>query len=200
MSPAEEPSDENSGLESLKRLFEEQRARFQMFVRFRSGPALSARRDAEDILQTAFMQARARWADFARSGMTLEAWFYRIILNCLLDDRDFQTRQKRDYRAEVGWPDQSSVQFAMGLQNPVTSPSEAVGRRELQEKIERILGRLSAEHQQIMVLIHYGDMSKEQAAAILGIEGNAARARYARARARFREQWKACFGDEGLGE
>jgi RNA polymerase sigma-70 factor, ECF subfamily len=199
MSPAGASPTENAGVDSLKQLCEEKREKFLRFVRFRSPTSLAARRDPEDILQSAFMQAQRRWEDFDRSGMALEAWFYRIILNCLFDDRDFQTRQRRDYRDEVVWPDQSSTQFAMGLQNPATSPSEALGRRELQEKIEQVLARLSAEHQQIMVLIHYADLSKEQAAEILGIDGNAARQRYARARVRFREQWKACFGEEELG-
>jgi RNA polymerase sigma-70 factor (ECF subfamily) len=190
----------SAGPDCLRRLFEEQREKFLQFVRWRSPASLAARRDPEDVLQGAFLQAQRRLEDFALSGMALEAWFYRVILNCLFDDRDFQTRQRRDYRAEVAWPDHSSAQFAAGLHDPATSPSEALGRHELREKIERVLARLPAEHQQIMVLIHYADLSREQAAELLGIAGNAARQRYARARGKFREEWKACFGDEGLGE
>lgn len=192
-------SDLPVGFETLKKLCEEKREKFLTFVRWRSTATLAARRDPEDILQSAFLQAQHRWQDFGRSAMTLEAWFYRIILNCLFDDHDFQSRKRRDYRAEVVWPDQSSAQFAMGLQNPGTSPSEAVGRQEIQERIDTVLGMLSADHQEIMILIHFADLNKEQAAQMLGIESNAARQRYARARAKFREHWKSLYGDEGLG-
>src|SRR5207302_524492 len=80
------------------------------FVRWRSAASLAARRDPEDILQVAFIKAQERWADYERSGMSLEAWFYQIVLNALFDDHDFQSRQQRDYRAEMAWPDRSSVQ------------------------------------------------------------------------------------------
>jgi RNA polymerase sigma-70 factor, ECF subfamily len=182
----------------LVELLREQREKFLTFVRWRSSASVAARRDPEDILQVAFIRARERWADFERSGMALESWFYRIILNALLDDHDYQTRQRRDCRAENVWPDHSSMQFACGLHDADTSPSETLSRQELKERIERVLAMLPHDHQQIMVLVHYGELSKEQAAALLGIESNAARQRYARARFRFRDAWKSLYGEEGF--
>lgn len=199
MTPDGDRPAETGGAQALADLLREKRDKFLAFVRWRSAAQLAARRDPEDILQAAYITARARWADFERSGMALEAWFYRIVLNALLDDYDFQKRQQRDYRNEMAWPDRSSVQFAVGLQNADTSPSEALGRRELRERIERVLGALPADHQQIMVLIHFAELSKEQAAELLGIEGNAARQRYARARCRFRDVWKTLYGEDGFG-
>lgn len=200
MIPDGEAQAEQRGSERLLELLHEKRDAFLTFVRWRSNALLAARRDPEDILQLAFVNARERWADFERSRMTLDAWFYRIVLNALFDDHDFQSRQRRDYRAEMVWPDRSSAQFAMGLQNADTSPSEALGRQELKERIERVLGALPPDHQRIMVLIHYAELNKEQAAELLGIESNAARQRYARARSRFREVWKSIYGEQGFGE
>ena len=67
----------------------------------------------------------------------------------------------------------------------------------MKERIERVLAALPADRQQIMVLIHYGELSKERAAALLGIESGTARQRCARARRR--EVWKAEYGAEGFG-
>ena len=167
--------------------------------RWRSPAKLAARRDPEDILQAAFVGARRRWEDFGRSGMELEAWFYRIVLNALFDDHDFQTRKRRDCGAEHAWPDRSSQQFALGLRNAGTSPNAALGRQEVKERIERVLAALTADQQQIMVLIHYGELTKERAAILLGIDGGTARQRYARARIRFREVWKSAYGDGEFG-
>ena len=153
MTPIDERPTGPVGARALVELLHEKRDKFLAFVRWRSAAQLAARRDPEDILQAAFLKARERWSDFERSGMALEAWFYRIVLNALFDDYDFQKRQQRDYRNEMVWPDRSSVQFAIGLRNADTSPSEALGRQEHKDRIERVLGALPADHQQIMVLI-----------------------------------------------
>jgi RNA polymerase sigma factor (sigma-70 family) len=193
-------TDESSrDLEALRALFEEARPKLLAFVRCRSAPGLAARRDAEDILQTAFLSARERWADFAGSGMAFYPWLCRIVLDRLCDDHDYHASKKRDYRAETVWPDRSSMQMALGLQNPITSPSEALARKEVRAKIDAILARLSPPHQEIMVLIHFGELTKEQAAEILQIKPGTARQQYARARLQFRQLWKECFGQDEFG-
>ena len=194
-----EASEGDADLDSLRAMYQEQHARLLAFARCRSTPGLAARRDAEDILQVAFLSARERWADFNASGMAFYPWFCRIVLDRLLDDHDYNASKKRDYRAETAWPDRSSMQFALGLQNPITSPSETFYRKELRAKIDNVLAKLSPDHQEIMVLIHFGELTKEQAAEILGIKAGTARQQYARARARFRDLWKECYGQEELG-
>ena len=87
---------ENDGRDALRTLFDESREKLLAFVRWRSTPGLKARRDPEDILQLALLQAHKRWDDFGRSGMAFYSWFCRLILNCLFDDHDYQSRQRRD--------------------------------------------------------------------------------------------------------
>lgn len=194
--PAEGPSLETP----LAALYRQSHARLLAFVRCRSTRGLNGRRDPEDILQSAFLQAQKRWDDFGRSGMAFEPWIFRLILNCLFDDHDYQSRQRRDYRAEVAWPDRSSMQCSLGLAAPGTTPSEAVARRDLQARIDQVLGRLAPDHQEILVMVHFGELTKQEAAEVLGIPSGTARQRYARARARFREVWKSCYGAQELGD
>jgi RNA polymerase sigma-70 factor, ECF subfamily len=198
MDPAEKPLPVDCGVETLHQLFEASSDRLLAFLRWRSTPGLAARRDPEDILQNAYLQAQKRWDEYGRSGMAFYPWFCRLVLNCLFDDHDYQSQRQRDYRAEQAWPDRSSVQLALGLENPGTTPSEAAGRRELHAQIDEVLGLLPPDHQEILVLIHFAELTREAAAQILGIAGNTARQRYARARVRFREVWKERFGDEEL--
>ena len=131
--------------------------------------------------------------------MAFYPWFCRIVLDRLCDDHDYHASKKRDYREEIAWPDRSSMQFALGLQNPVTSPSDTLIRKELKAKIDNVLAKLSPAHQEIMVLIHFGELTKEQAAEILQIKAGTARQQYARARTNFRILWKECYGQEDLG-
>ncbi|MFO0864742.1 MAG: RNA polymerase sigma factor [Gemmataceae bacterium] len=191
-------SPASSSAEALPRLFAEAYPKLLALVRWRSTPGLAAKRDPEDILQASYLTAQKRWEDFQRSGMSLYSWFCRIVLNTLFDDYDFHARHRRDYRDEQAWPDGSSVQADLGLKSPGTSPSEAAHRNELEQRIESTLATLSPEHQEIMTLVHFGGLSREQAAETLGIEGATARQRYARARVKFREVWKAQFGEGGF--
>jgi RNA polymerase sigma factor (sigma-70 family) len=193
--------DESSncdGPDSLPFMFEQAYPKLFAFVRCRSTPGLAARRDPEDILQSAFLSARERWGDSAKTGLAFYPWFCRIVLDRLFDDHDYHASQKRDYRAETAWPDRSSVQFALGLQDPITSPSQILMRKELKARIDCVLGRMSPAHQEIMVLIHFGELTKEQAAEILQIKPGTARQQYARARAQFRQIWKELYGAEEL--
>ena len=196
LSPDE--SSHSDDKQTLHSLYEDAYPRLLAFVRCRSTPGLAARRDPEDILQAALVNAHARWADFSTSGLAFYPWFFQIVLDRLRDDHDFHASQKRDFRAETAWPDRSSVQFAMGLQNPVTSPSGKLMRKELKARIDRVLAKLSPAHQEIMVLIHFAELTKEQAAEILQIKAGTARQQYARARAQFRMIWKECYGPEEL--
>lgn len=196
LSPDGSPTQD--GPDALSAHYQEAYPRLLAFVRCRSTQGLAARRDPEDVLQQAFLSARERWADFASTGMAFYPWFCRIVLDRLFDDHDYHASQKRDYRAETGWPDRSSMQFALGLQNPITSPSQSLMRKELKARIDQVLAQLSPAHQEIMVLIHFGELTKEQAAEILQIKAGTARQQYARARAQFRAVWKECYGSEEL--
>jgi RNA polymerase sigma factor (sigma-70 family) len=130
--------------------------------------------------------------------MALDAWFYRIMQNVLFDDHDFQSRKKRDYRKDKMIPDNSGSQYELGLKDTDSRPSTADNLTALKDQVNRVLAELSPEHQRIMVLIHYSSLKKEQAAVLLGIQGDAARKRYARARCRFRELWKTHYGMTGF--
>ena len=190
-----------AGLAALGKIFEENRPRLLSMLQRRSDRALSARRDAEDILNQAYMRAQARWSDFQQSGMTAYAWLYRIVLDSLLDDHDFQMRKRRNPRAETAWPDKSSLQLVLGLVSPLTSPSDALARKESHERLCRqvgqALGLLKPDDREILCMRFYDQLSTEEMAGVLNLSEATARQRYSRARLRFRETWRKLFGDEG---
>ena len=111
---AEESTVDVVELATLGQMFEEYKPKLLAMIQRRSDPALSARRNAEDILQDGYLKAQDRWPDFKESGMAPYTWLYRIVMDCLLDDRDYQTRRRRDQRAEIAWPERSSMQLVLG--------------------------------------------------------------------------------------
>jgi RNA polymerase sigma factor (sigma-70 family) len=187
---------------TLGKIFEEHKPKLLAMIQRRSDPALSARRNPEDILQNAYLRAQDRWPDFKNSGMAPYTWLYRIAMDCLLDDRDYQTRRRRDQRAEIVWPDRSSMQMVLGLVHPATSPSSVLARKEYQEllhkRLTQTLELLKPEDREILCMRFLDELPTEEIALVLGIPQGTARQRYARARLRFRDLWKKLFGQEGF--
>ncbi len=199
-SPDDIPEDRArlESLDVLRAQFVEHHEHLLAFVRWRSSAALAARRDPEEVLHDAYLRAHDRWRSFAKSGMAFRPWFIRVLRDTLFDDHDFQGCQRRDYRREVACPGRSSAQFGMGIQNPATSASLALARKERREKIDQVLGTLTPRHQEIMVLIHFGGLKTTQAAELLGMTASDAGVLHFRAREQFRVHWIARYGLEAM--
>jgi RNA polymerase sigma-70 factor (ECF subfamily) len=189
-------------LAQLGALFEEFRPKLLAMVRRRSDHRLMPRRDPDDIVNDAFLKAQAGWETFTQSKGKAYPWLYRIVLNHLYDDHDYHSRAQRDRRVEVAWPDHSSMQLAMGLMSPLTSPSNVAVREEylaeLRHRMARMMELLRPEEYEILCMRFCDDLSAEDIASVLDITAQAARQRYTRARRRFSSLWVKAFGQEGL--
>jgi RNA polymerase sigma-70 factor (ECF subfamily) len=162
----------------------------------------AARRGAGDVLHDAFVRAEQRWDDFARSGLTPYAWLYRLALDCVCDDHDYQHRQRRNVRRDRVLPDASSAQMVQGLFGTGTSPSQAAARDERLERLKgrlaEVLGSLSPDDHEVFCMREVDDLSFAEIAGVLGLKETAARQRYTRARLRLMERWLERYGEEDL--
>jgi RNA polymerase sigma-70 factor, ECF subfamily len=174
---------------ALGKLFEEHRARLLAMVRRRLDPALAARVDPEDILSEAFPRAGARWSDYDAAVMSSYTWLYRIVLDCVIEASRKAHAAGRSIRREVPWPERSSVELGLGLVGTTTSPSEALARAELRERIVWAVQQLKPDDREILAMRHFDELSHHEAATILGITPDAAMQRYARALRRLRRLW-----------
>ena len=113
--PMEEQIVELAELTLLVKLLEESRPGMLAMIERRTDDRIRKRRSAEDVYQEACVKAHARWHGFHRKGISDRNWLYRIVLDCLGDDRDYHLRIKRDSRAEIEYPDRSSLQLVAGL-------------------------------------------------------------------------------------
>src|SRR5438445_4569255 len=145
-------------LAGLGKLWDEQRPKLLAMVQRRLDPALAARLDAEDILNNTFFAARVKWSRFKQqSSITAYAWLYRITLDCLIEAWRRTTRDCRDPRAEMPFPEHSSVQLGLGLLTTGTSPSAAAVREELQQQVQQIVALLKEADRKILWMRHYDD-------------------------------------------
>jgi RNA polymerase sigma-70 factor (ECF subfamily) len=111
------------------------------------------------------------------------------VLDTLIEAWRRESRAMRDHRRELPWPAESSVQLALHLVDPATTPSAAMAREELLERVKRTVQELGDCDHEILWMRHYDQLSFKEAAAVLGISENAATVRYARALKRLRDRW-----------
>jgi RNA polymerase sigma-70 factor (ECF subfamily) len=174
----------------LGQLLEEHRSRLLAMLGRRIDPKLHLRLDPEDILSEAFLQARRRWTAYqAEPKMKPYAWLYRIALDCLIDAYRRETRGRNDLHKEMPMPEGTSAQLGLGLINAGTSPSEAVAREEVRQRVQQALGLLKETDREILWMRHHDQLSFAEAASILGLTENTATVRYARALRRLKDLW-----------
>jgi RNA polymerase sigma-70 factor (ECF subfamily) len=132
---------------------------------------VSAKSDAEDVVQEAFIRfwrARERVADPV-------AFLFACVRNCALDWTRERSRQVR--REEAAARSEREPMFAGSLEQD-----------ERRTAIEASLRRLPAEQREVLAMKIWGGLSFPQIAEALGISANTAASRYRYALAKLRQQ------------
>jgi RNA polymerase sigma factor (sigma-70 family) len=153
-------------------LFRRHAPHIQRYVVRRLGPD-----DADDVVAETFLLAFRQRDGYDRARGDARPWLYGIATNLIGRHRRAEIRQ---YRA-----------FARTGADPVTEPftdqvdarvsADAAGRR-----LPAALARLPAAHRDALLLVAWGDLSYEEAAAALGVPVGTVRSRLSRARRRLR--------------
>lgn len=144
---------------ALGKLFDEHQTRLLAMLRRRMDPALARRIDPEDILSEAFLQARRKWSAFKQQrDVPSYAWLYRIVVDQYHEAWRRESRDKRDCRLDVAWPDHSSVQLTLHLVDQGSSPSEACRRQEVADRVQKTLALLSDRDREILGMRHFDQL------------------------------------------
>ena len=176
---------------ALGQLFEELRPKLLEMLRWRMDPVLATRIDPEDILNDAYLRARGRWMQFREQPKTTPAaWLFGMVRDTMIETWRRETRQQRDLRREMPWPEQSSIQLGLRLVSAGTTPSAAARRAELRRQVEQVMSLLGDTDREILWMRHFGQLSFKEVAAVLSIKPNAANVRYARALLRLKDLWQ----------
>jgi RNA polymerase sigma-70 factor (ECF subfamily) len=170
---------------ALATLFERLRERLGRMVHFRLDPRLVGRIDAEDVLQETFLEAKKRLQAFRDDDKPFLVWARLITQQTMIDlHRKHLGAKMRSAGREVHAPASGTLSgFFVGH---ITSPSGAVMREELRQKIEQALAAMDEIDREVLLLRHFEELSNKEAAAVLGIQENAASNRYVRALGRLK--------------
>ena len=120
---------------------------------------LRDRAEAQDAAHDAFVRAWRKW-DTLRDQARFEPWFDRILVNTCRDRLRAPSRQATDISAEVA-----------------LSTGDHAGRTEDRAVIGHAIAGLSPDHQVVVALRFYRDLTIEDIAARLGIPSGTVQSR-----------------------
>jgi RNA polymerase sigma-70 factor (ECF subfamily) len=150
-------SAQNGNTEALRLLFEDNRQKiFSLAYQY-----VKNVEDAEDILQETFIKAYRFLNKFNhQNGMRFSPWLYRIGINCSID---YLRRNKKRKDTD---PDSESLE-KVSSSDLTLDPEQTSQHKELREKIDQTLNRLSGRQKMIFILKHYQELTTAEIAEYL---------------------------------
>ena len=171
-------------LEAPDSLLQLYRERLLRMVRFRIDNRLSQRIDASDVVQEATMEAAKRLPNYLEDpSMDFYVWLRWITRDRLIDlHRQQLGTQKRgdgrDLSIDESCAEQSAVALADMLVSQLSSPSNAMERKQNHEAVRQAIQTLNSTDREILELRHFEQLSTRQAAEVLGLSKSGASKRY----------------------
>lgn len=179
---------------ALGEVFSLYRERLWRMLYVRVDKRLAGRVDADDILQEAFLDIDKRIDEYLRDEpVPIYLWMrFLTAQRMLMVQRGHLGAQKRDVRMEVAIPDgsvclASAESMAGALVSPMTSPSQAAIKGEMQARLRVALEAMEPLDREVLALRHFEELSNQEAATVLGISKEAASKRHVRALKRLKE-------------
>jgi len=176
----------------LSELFEIYRERLKVMVRLRMDRRIVGRVSPSDILQETVLEATRRIdAYLEKPNMPFHLWIRFLAGQQLLTaHRRHLGTKRRNAAQEIsifgGTPQASSEYIAAQLVGHLTSPSQAVVRDEMAEKLQQALSQMDPIDREILTLRHVEEFSNNEVAQLLELKKSAASNRYVRALQRLR--------------
>ncbi len=180
--------------QAMAELFSQHRPRLWRMAHFRLDPRLRGRVDADDILQEAYIEAAKRLHHFRNESTTsFFVWLRMIVMQTLIDvHRRHLGAKMRNAEREMPlaahqYSQTTTVSLAAHLVGHLTSPSQAVMREELYNRLESTIGEMDPIDREVLALRHFEELTNGEVAEVLGIQQDAASIRYVRAIRRLRD-------------
>jgi RNA polymerase sigma-70 factor (ECF subfamily) len=173
----------------LATLLERHRERLQRMVHFRLDTRLVGR---IDVVQEAYIDAEKRLSAYRGDDKPFLVWIRLITQQTMIDvHRKHLGAAMRNAGREIKAP--ASGTLSGFFVAHVTSPSHAAMREEVRAHVEAALDSMDEIDREVLLLRHFEELTNKEAAAVLGIQENAASNRYVRALGRL----KGLLGDLG---
>ncbi len=175
---------------ALDALFAQSAPRLLRMVELRMDSGARGRFGPEDVVQEALLEATRRIAEWrAQERYSLHLWLRLLTAQTLVQfsRRHLGAEKRAVARERVASAVRADARsMSDWLVATDTSPSQALGRAEIRERVLAALELLDELDREVLALRHFEQLSNEDAALELGITPAAASKRFRRALARLR--------------
>ena len=135
---------------------------------------------ASDLVQQSIILAQRKFGQFrGQSEPEFLAWLKTILRNNLLKNRHRYATRKRNAHQEVHFQDHSAIE--RGLSDDQLTPSSEAVKQEKERALSSALARLAADHQTIIRLRNFEQLSFEEIGNQMDRSPDAARKLWSRA-------------------
>jgi RNA polymerase sigma-70 factor (ECF subfamily) len=180
--------------QALAALFERHRDRLRRMVELRLDPRLRARLDASDVVQEAFLDVAGDLDAYLADPKLPPLLWLRLHVGRRMTTlhRQHLGTKMRDVGLEISLyqgalPQASSAALASMLLGQLTSPTQAAQRAERMLRVQEALNSLDPIDREVLALRHFEQLSRAEAAQVLGISQEAGAKRYFRALKRLKD-------------
>jgi RNA polymerase sigma-70 factor, ECF subfamily len=193
---------------AINALLDGHRNALHRMVALRLDQKVQRRVDVSDVVQEVLVEASGRLEKYlANPEMAFSLWLRQIATDHIIDTyRRHRVSAKRSMDREqpiaaAGTPDQSSIDLAFQLTDPLPTPGAIAAQREIAKQVEGVIEQLNDQDREVLLLRHYEHLSNQEIADALGLSGPAASMRYLRAIRRLREMLSdQSLSDQSLGD
>ena len=177
--------------EAIDTILSQYRSRVKNMVAIRIDKRLAARVDPSDIVQEALTDAAQKLPEYcSQPPLPFYPWLRQLALERLIRQHRRHigaqgrsvTREEDDGQA---LPDHSALLLADRIIASGTSPSVGLMRKELKQRVQRMLDQMAAADREVLVLRFLEQLSVSDTAAILGLTADGVKSRQRRALERF---------------
>lgn len=144
---------------------------------------LGDREEARDLAQDVFLQVFRTLGRF-QGRSSLKTWIYRITVNQCHNRQRWWRRRRRDRALSLS--DLPPAEEARLAAPGEAAPFDCVARRELAQRVQAALLRLSFGQRSILVLREVEGLTCEEIASTLGVPEGTVKSRLARSREKLR--------------
>jgi len=148
---------------------------------------LRNREDAEDVVQTAFLDA-LRYLNGFQGRSRFSSWLTRIALNAALM-RLRSSRRKPEMSLDEMLEGDNGARFE--VVEPRLNPEQECSLKEVRVAIAKAISRLGPLYSQVLYMHHVQELSAREAAHILGVPVGTVKARLHRARSRLSQHMQS---------
>ncbi len=177
-------------------LLERHRGRLRRMIALRIDPRLAARLDPSDVVQDVLAEADRRLDGYVRTRpLPFYPWLRQLAWDRLADQHRRHVRSgrrsvTREAGAFGGLSDASAAELAERLLGHGESPSAAVRRDEVRDRVRAALAAMPVSDREVLVLRYLEGLTARDVGAVLGIAEAAAKKRALRALGRLRDLLK----------